>query len=444
MTVTPERTIDSVLPAWMRQYAEQRPSPRGPLAGVRVLDFTWYWAGPYGTMLLAFLGAEVIKVESMKKIDGMRRPDSFVVFSTPKGHTMEQRQDVPYDQAIEQQVTYQDMSLGKLSVKLDLSQPKAREIARRLVAKSDVVAENFRPGVMDKLELGYQRLREVKPDIIMLATSAMGSTGPRHNDLGFAVIFNALSGLAHLTGHPEAPPTDIRDGTDLRASLSSAFAVLAALVHRQRTGQGQYIDVASVEAVSCLVGEELMHYSMNGEVRNRKGNRDDILAPHNLYRCQGDDAWVAIVVGSDQEWRAVCAAIGQPGLASDARYADAYKRWANQLELDAILATWALERTAHEASALLQAAGVAATPLNNAPDLLNDPHLRAREAFVHVNHPLLPERDVMGVPFKLSGTPVGVPGPAPMLGQHTPYVLTNLLGMSEDEVLTLAQEGVLG
>ncbi len=441
-TVPDERAAQPLLPEWMQPYAEHLPKLSGPLAGVRVADFTWYWAGPYGTMLMAMLGAEVVKIESMQKIDGMRRPDSLVVFSTPKGHEMEQRRDIPYDRAIEQQVTYQDINLGKLSVKLDLSKPKAREIARRIVATSDVVTENFRPGVMEKLGLGYEQLRAAKPDIVMLSTSAMGSTGPRRNDLGFAVIFNALSGMAHLTGQPDAPPTDIRDGTDIRASLISAFALMAALLYRQRTGKGQFIDVASVEAIACLVGEELMHYTMNGTVRSRRGNQDDILAPHNLYRCQGDDAWVTIVVGSDDEWRALCGAIGQPALATDPRYADAYARWARQNELDVVLSEWASQRTPQQASHLLQSVGVAATPLNKVPDLLADEHLCAREAFVDVRHPLLAERQVMGVPFKLSGTPAGVPGPAPMLGQHTEHVLTRLLGMSEDEIQSLAAEGV--
>ena len=443
MTIAPgRRATPSLLPEWMQPFAQDLPKLTGPLSGVRVADFTWYWAGPYGTLLMAALGAEVIKIESMRKIDGMRRPDSLVVFSTPKGHAMEQREDVPYDQAIEQQVTYQDINLGKLSVKLDLSKPKAREIARRIVAVSDVVTENFRPGVMDRLELGYEHLRAVKPDIIMLSTSAVGSTGPRRNDLGFAVIFNALSGMAHLTGHPDAPPTDIRDGTDIRVSLISAFAVMTALLYRQRSGKGQFIDMASVEAIACLVGDELMHCSMNGTGRSRRGNRDDILAPHNLYRCRGTDAWVSVVVGSDAEWRALCGAIGRSELADDPRYADGYGRWARQEELDAILAEWAAPRTPQEASAMLQAAGVAATPLNHMPDLLEDAHLRAREAFVEVKHPLLAPRQVMGPPFKLSGTPAGVPGPAPMLGQHTEHILTRLLGMGQAEIAELAAEGV--
>ena len=399
-----------------------------PLDGVRIVDFTWAWAGPYATLLLAMLGAEVIKVESHRRLDHTR------LRSLMTGPTMG---------GPNQSTVFNDINLNKLSLTLNLTQARAIEIARRLVKVSDVVAQNMRPGVMERLGLDYDVLREVKPDIIMLSSSAVGTTGPERTYVGYAPTFAAMSGLAYVSGYPDGPPTTLTGAIDTRVGTTAAFAILAALNYRQRTGKGQHIDLSSAEAISCLAGEVLMDYTMNGRVRERDGNSDEVMAPHGCYPCRGEDHWITIAVSGEEEWQAFRNAIGGPDWTDDRMFVDAASRRQNQSDLDRLVAEWTSQHTDYEVMEVLQNAGVAAMPTFSGGMISRDPHLKERGILVDVEHPEIGKRMVVGPPWRLSATPARVPRAAPLIGEHNQYVLGELLGMPRDEIDRLVEEEVV-
>jgi benzylsuccinate CoA-transferase BbsF subunit len=400
---------------------------KGPLEGVRILDFTWAWAGPQATLLLALLGAEVIKVESRRRLDHTR------LRSLMTGPTMT---------SPDHSVIFNDLNLGKLSLTLNLSQPKAVEIAKRVARISDVVTQNMRPGVMDRLGLGYDDLKAVKPDIIMLSSSAVGATGPERAYAGYAPTFAAMAGHAHITGHTNGPPTPLSGAVDLRVGTTSAFAILAALHYRARTGKGQHIDLSSTEAVSALIGHIFMDHSMNGRVQTRAGNRDHLMAPHNCYPCLGDNKWVTIAVACDDEWDALRRVVGDSRL-EDQRFADASSRWQNQDALDQLIGEWTASRSQEEVTQALQDVGVAAMPVLDGQALVRDPHLHARGVLQSVNHPAIGENLTVSPPWRFSRTPTPIDGPGPLLGEHNQYVLGELLGMPSEEIEKLVAEEVV-
>jgi len=400
---------------------------RLPLEGVRIADFTWAWAGPFATELLAFLGAQVIKIESSY------RPDHARVRSLTLGLSMK---------SLDRSVVFNDINLNKMSLALDLRKPEAIDIAKKLVAVSDVVTENFRPGVMDKLGLGYDVLRTIKPDIVMLSSSALGSEGPESGYAGFAPTFSALGGAAYLTGYPDKRPVPLMGSSDLRSASTSAFAILVALYHRACTGEGQYIDLSSTETVTISISDSILDYIMNGRVAVRKGNRDDILAPHNVYPCK-DNRWVSIVITTEEEWVSFCKALGNPSWTMDERFSDAYCRWRNQDELDKLIGEWTIRFTRYELMERLQQEGIAAVAGLQGAELYNDPHLKERDVSVEVVHPNIGRRVTLAPPWKFSATPAMVKHCSPLLGEHTDYVLGELLGMSKDEIAALKEEGVL-
>jgi len=403
------------------------PARKSVLEGVRVVDFTWAWAGAYATFQLGLLGAEVIKVESLKRLD-LSRTQSLTTGQRFAG----------YDSS----TIFNDLNSNKRSLQLDLSRPEAVAIAKQLIAVSDVVAQNMRPGVMERLGLGYEELREVKPDIIMLSSSALGSTGPDRNYAGYAPVFAALGGLAHITGQASGPPVPLYGAVDLRSATMSSFAILAALNQRDATGEGQHIDLSSVEAVAALVGHVFAEYQLTGHEPRRRGNDDLYMAPHNSYLCGGGE-WITIAVETDAEWQSLCTAMGRPLWTDDARFAARGSRWRNRRALDQFVEGWTKDRGAAETAALLQRAGISATPCPGPAGLAHDPQLEARGFFSSVVHPVLGRREVVGAPWTLPGTPPSVERPAPLLGEHNAYVLSELLGMSPDELTRLQEEGVV-
>ena len=398
-----------------------------PLAGIRIVDFTWAWAGPQATLLLGMLGAEIIKIESRARLDHTR------LRSLMSGPTLA---------SPDHSVIFGELNLNKLSLALNLTHTEAVDIIKRLVKVSDVVAENMRPGVLERLGLGYEALRAVKPDIIMLSSSAVGSTGLERTYVGYAPTFAALGGIAHISGPPEGPPSPLSGAVDLRVGTTSAFAILAALYHHARTGQGQYIDLSSTETISAMIGDTFLDYAMNQRSPARAGNRDRIMAPHNCYPCAGDDHWVTIAVATDDEWRALCAVIADPRL-EDERFSDGYGRWQHQDELDQIIGEWTASRSPQEITQALQAAGDAALPAHNGRSLVRDPQLRERGLMEWVEHPLSGRRLMAGPPWRFSKTPASIRQPAPLLGQHNHYVLHELLGMSEEEIQRLVDGEVV-
>jgi len=401
---------------------------RTALQGIRVADFSWLWAGSYATGLLALMGAEVIKIESMTAVDQTR------VMSFTIGKSFE---------GVESSYVFNAINSNKLSVKLNLKKPQAIDLAKRIVQVSDIVAENMRPGTMERLGLGYNVLKDVKPDIIMLASSAFGGKGPQRVYGGYAPGFACASGLANLTGYRDRTPNPMTGSTDLMAAITGAFALIIALNYKQKTGLGQYIDLSSVESQAILAGDTIMEYLMNGRVQYRDGNRDRIMAPHNCYRCRGEDKWVSIAISTPEEWNSFCEILGNPPWTRDERFADAYERWKNQEELDKLVTAWTLNYTHYEVTDMLQKAGVAAMPSLSNEEIVNDPHFKQRGESTTVEHPVMGKVAVFGVPWRFSKTPAKITKAAPVMGESNNYVFRELLGLSSNEISRLVEEKVI-
>jgi len=413
---------------------------RLPLHGVRVLDLTMAWAGPYATRLLADMGAEVIKVEAVGNWDFIR---SF----TGQPPTVERVWDKsPY---------FNHLNRNKYGCALDLSKPRGHDLFLRLVEMSDVVMENFRAEVMDNLGLSYDALARANPEVIVVSMPGHGKTGPERDFIAYGTSVEQLSGLCHLSGYADGPPqkTGISYG-DPMAGIAAAGAVALALWDRRRTGRGQYVEVAQRENLINVIGEYIVGYSMSGREPPRSGNRHSSMAPHGCYPCApagggsasggGDDQWVAIACEDDAQFAALCGAMGQPELAADGRFADVVSRHRNQDTLDGLISDWARGRTKEEVTEVLQAAGVPCSPVLSVPEVFADPHLRARGFYESVSHSVAGVWEVAGPHWRLSESPVHVRLPAPAFGEHNRYVLGDLLGLSEEEMAALEREGVTG
>lgn len=401
----------------------------GALNNIRVIDFSWGMAGPLTADLLAAAGAEVIKIESAQRID-MSRVSADPYTGKPAG--------------INKSPIFNDINRNKLSVNINLKHPTGLEMIKSLIRKSDVIIENYSAGVMERLGLGYKVVRELNPAIVMSSSSTMGGTGPEIGAIGYAPLFAASSGLSDMTGYPDGPPTEIRYSMDIISGYTTFVAVMAALVSRQDTGKGQYIDSSSRESISILLGDALMDYTLNGRVQTRNGNDDAMMAPHNCYRCRGEDNWVSIVIADDVEWNAFCKAIGSPEWTNDDRFASQISRHKHREELDRLVENWTINFSHFQVMEILQAAGVAAVASLNPQDLFADTHLQERQAFIVINNPEAGERfSLNSPPWRLSETPCSLNREAPAFGEHTQYVCCKLLGLSLEEVQKLADEGVL-
>ncbi len=401
-----------------------------PLSGIRVADFTWAWAGAYGAELLGALGAQVIKIENHKRIDGTRKYSNVTYWTPLTG--------------VEESLQYQEFNRDKLDITLDLSSRDGVELAKRLILVSDVVAENFRPGVMSKLGFDYAVVRKLRPDVVMVSTSAVGQTGPERLAAGVAVCFAAAGGLSSLTGYPDRPPSEVRGPSDLRAGNTWVYALLAALVHRQRTGEGQYVDVSATEALSALVGDAIVDSAMNGHAPTRTTNSDVRWAPHGCYRCRGDDAWVTIVVATEEEWKAFCGAVGHADWLESERFADAPRRKRHEQELDALVEEWTRQRTPYEVMEVLQRVGVAASPTFTCRDLCTDAHISARESFQDVHHPVIGTGKALATPWIFDGERLKFRRHGPLLGEHNTQVLAELLGVTTHAIEQYRAAGAIG
>jgi len=403
-------------------------TPARPLDGIRVADFTWVWAGPFCTLQLAHLGAEVIRVESAARpcVTRMLPP-------WPDGQP-----------GLNRSGYFNQYNQGKLSLTLDLKQPEAVAVAKDLVARSDIVCENFAAGVMDRMGLGYAVLREIKPEIIMIALSGYGNSGPEREFVSYGPAQVPLSGMSSLTGYPNWPPMHVGISYgDPTGGLHGAFAVLAALWHRQRTGRGQFIDLSQQETTIAVLPEGVVEFAMNGTQPARDGNRDHGMAPHGIFRCEGDQRWIAISVRDDSEWQRFARAIGRPDLADDPSLRTLAGRKANEDRLEAIVTEWTGARSTDAATELLQRAGVPAFGVCNSQELAEDPQLNASGLFVCLDHPEVGRRQHVGIPWRMSDTPCTVRQPAPCLGQHTDQVLRDVLGYSIEKITRLKAELVV-
>ena len=390
------------------------------------MDFTWIHAGPSATRVLADQGAEVIKVESNQALAIVGGPSSRT--SRGLGHR-------------------HNWNAGKLSIALNMKTAQGIDIAKRLVAVSDVVAENFSGRVMSNWGIDFDSLQQVRPDIIMLSMSGFGRTGPWKDRVSYGQTLQAGSGLTMLTGFPDADPSGPASAyCDAVAGMAGAQAVLLALIHRTRSGQGQWIDLSQFESLSSLLETLVLDLSVNqssGGVR-RTGNRlpHGGGAPHGAYRCKGEDRWVAIAVLTDEEWRAFGQAVGEPPWTQEERFGSSTGRLGDADALDKLVEGWTLEHTPEEVMQLLQAVGVGAGVVQTGADLAQDPQLRERGFFRRVSDAQGVTRTIEGPPYKLSRTPGGTARGAPEFGADQTYVLRDVLGMSDDELADCAISGV--
>jgi benzylsuccinate CoA-transferase BbsF subunit len=347
----------------------------------------------------------------------------------------------------EYQPVFHGLNRSKLGVTVNIKHPEGITLLKRLVRLSDVVLNNFSPGVMDRAGLGYDALRGEKPDLIYVSLPAAGESGPLRDIVTYAPVIAALAGISGLVGYSGRREDFV--GTlqvafcDAVGALHAVVAILAALRHRKATGEGQMIEIAQWEAAVSMLGEGLLDYVMNGRVLSPAGNSHPTMVPHDSYRCAGEDAWVAIAVRSEDEWRAFCRATDHPEWADDARFADAYRRRQHRSELDSLITTWTSQRTPYVAMETLQAAGVAAMPVMNLEDQFRDPHLREREIHLESEHPKVGLEFLHGIPWRLSDTPGRIRRPAPLLGEHNQYVFGELLGLPAAEIQRLMEAGAI-
>jgi crotonobetainyl-CoA:carnitine CoA-transferase CaiB-like acyl-CoA transferase len=401
------------------------------LEDLRVVEFAAALAGPWIGRIMGFCGAEVIRVESKKRPDVVR---GYVPPWAPELGV--QPQLSPW---------FTDWNAGKRFVALDLTQREAVEISRRLVAACDVVIENYSAGVMEKLGLGYSELRRVKPDLVMISTSGYGDSGPHHRYITWGPNIEALSGLSKLSGFPGRECTMTQYAyPDTLSALHGLFAVMCALDHRSRTGEGQHISLSQTEATIAVIGDLMMEYLANGREPQSLGNRSLHAAPHGCYRCRGEDRWCAIAVLGGAEWKSFCEVLGRPEWLTDPRFSTLSSRLQNAEALDQLIEEWTAGRTDYEVMSALQEAGVAAGVVQNTEDQLHrDRQLVDRKFFEEVPHAKKGTVIAAGIPVGLTGTP-GCSGRAgAAVGEDNEYVFGELLGMSREEIQRAIEAGAI-
>ena len=408
-----------------------------PLRNVRVADFSWAAAGPYSTLLLASLGAQVIKITSVRAQGGFP-----------------QQRAADIDRYLNH---------SKMSISLDLTTTGGAGLAKELIKVCDVVVENYRPGTMKRFGLDYQELVKFKPDIVMVSSSSLGAEGPQSRYAGFAPIFAAMGGLSHITGYSDGIPSELRLIVDYTVGQAAAYAVIVALYHLRTEGRGQHIDLASRDVMTCLMGEHVLESQNSASSQRyngpepdsrpspRRGNRDYIMAPHGVYRCKPvlsdaegpDDAWISIAISTQKEWEGLCDAMARRELLADDRFSDGYKRWTNQEELDRQLSAWTVNYTPFELMKLLQESGVAAVPSYSARDLFSDPHLKERGFSQQVTAPSGEKYTVLAAPWLIGGHRPEATRPAPYPGEDNGPILGDLLGLPASEIDRLIDNGVI-
>ncbi|MBI3967454.1 MAG: CoA transferase [Chloroflexi bacterium] len=393
-----------------------------PLAGIRIVDFGWVLAGPIVGKLLADMGAEVIKVESRLRLDEMRQSPS-----NP-----------------ERDPVFHGLNRNKLSVTVDFTRPEGQELIRRLVAISDAVSENFSPSVLRRYGLDYEALRHVRPDLVMLSLSSAGQYGPLWDVQTYGPTLGPIAGIDGLVGYHGGRVLGSQGFySDPTAGIHGAVALLAALRYRARTGIGQYVDLAQWESNVGVIGEAIMDYTMNGRVAKPQGNRDPDMAPHQNYRCANEGGWIGICCRDDRDWQVLRQVMGDPEWARDSRFDCLAGRQAHLKELDARISEWTAAQETYDLMHRLQAARVPAAPSLDAGGRFFNEHFVARELLQEIDHPVTGTEVVTAPAWRFSDTPGALFRPAPQLGEHNDYVFGELLGLSADEIVRLAEERVL-
>ena len=405
-----------------------------PLSGVRVVEMGQLIAIPHCMKLLGDMGAQVIRIETCSRLDNYRLQSIY-------GNNA----DGDYwDRA----ANFYEQNRNKMSLTLDLTDETCLSALKDLISVSDVFVENFTPRVMRNFGLEYEDLRKIRPDIIMVSSTGYGYVGPWSDFGAIGFTTEAASGLASITGYRDGPPTlpEI-PYADYTAAEHTAFAVMAALVHRANTGEGQFIDVSQSETLTSTIPEAMMDFTVNGRTQGRIGNEHPSISPHGCYPCAGEDSWIAISAATDEQWLSLCSAMHKDEWAEDVRFEDAATRVKNRTDVDSVLSAATGSWDAHQLMRCLQDVGVAAGAVLNGKQLLFDPHLKARgfyETVEHDDNTGMPPLPYSSRPWKFSRTPGGPHTAAPTLGRHNRLVLAEHLGLSNDAISRLEESGVVG
>ncbi len=396
-------------------------APRNrPLEGVRIIDFGWILSVPYAGGWLGSLGAEVIRVESNARLE----PGRTGLSGTADGIDGVNRSGI-----------WNCLNHSKLGVTLNIRDPEAQKLVRELVAVSDVVIENFSTGVLERQGLAYEDLRRIRPDLIMLSGSSMGTVGPDRNSTGFGPNVCSYAGQPSITGYEGGQPQNLGGNwPDYLVGTMMVHSVLSALWHRRKTGEGQRIEISMAEVVSSMIPEAFLDFTMNGRVAPRIGNHDPHMSPHNVYRCAGDDQWVAIAVQSDDDWAKMCKVMGQADLVTDARFVTLEDRKRNEATLDGLVSDWTRQCSPTDVTHLLQGEGIAAGPVMEVMSLMVDPHFRERGNIIEMDHSEVGLREVAGLPIRFSDIARPAYYTAPLLGEHNDDVFCGLLGHDSMEI----------
>ncbi len=396
-----------------------------PYEGVKVLDIGQGAVGPVPVRWMGDYGAEVIKLESHLFLNLMRS----------SGPMYEGISD------LEHSWWFFNQDCSKYSITLNLKHPKGQELAKRLITewKPNILVESFTPGTIKKLGLGYETVRELKPDIIFYSTCMQGQTGPDKNRMGYGHIATAVSGIHSLTGWPDHDPAPLGAFSDF-VGVTTAHAVLnAALIRQKKTGKGMYIDLSQQESVTAILGPPVMDYFITGRIMQRNGNRIPNAAPHSAFPCKGDDKWVAIAIFTDEEWECFCRVLANPDWTKNAKFATLMGRKANEDELERLVGEWTINYIAEEVEAMMQRAGVAANVVESSKDFMEDPQVKYINGIRELDHPMVPKIHLQDTAIKLSKCTDRMFRP-PTLGEHNHYVFHDILGLSDDEIAYLMVE----
>ncbi|MBI2850229.1 MAG: CoA transferase [Chloroflexi bacterium] len=396
------------------------------LEGIKVVDFSWVFAGPLITAYLGDYGAQVIKVESHSRLDLTRV-------------------SAPYKDGISgvnRSGSFPVANNSKYGITINLKHPQASALVRRLITWADIVVENFGTGAMERLGLGYEELKKMNPQIIMLSATIQGQTGPRSTFAGYGWNTVALTGIGNLTGWPDRSPVGtLQAYPDSVVPWFGVVALLSALDYRRRTGKGQYIDISQYETTSHILAPLLLNYMSNNRVATRAGNRSPYAAPHGVYRCQGDDRWCAITVFTETEWQAFCRVLGSPSWTKNEKFASLKGRRKNEDELNRLVEQWTINYTPEDVMARMQQAGVPAGIVKTNKEIFEDPQLEHRDYFQRVEHSEIGQIYQQAWPIEMSESKANV-RPAPSLGEHNEYVATKILGLSDREFVDYLGAGV--
>jgi crotonobetainyl-CoA:carnitine CoA-transferase CaiB-like acyl-CoA transferase len=417
--------------------------PPLPLEGIRVIDMTVVWAGPFGGALLGDLGAEVIKIDSTQRLDANSRGQNVTVDQLREaGHTIADDAR-PWNLS----ANFNSVGRNKKSVTMDLLRPEGREVFYRLAKNSDVFLENNAPDVVRRLGISYDVLSRHNPELIMISLPAFGSSGPYSHFRAYGSNMEAVVGHTLLRSYPDTDATNTTGVflADAAGGATSAFAVMAALLRRRKTGHGQFIDMSQAENVMHTLSQAVMDYSMNKRVQSTLGNRHPSRAPQGCYRCAGEDAWLTVSCGTDDEFRALCQVMGRPDLPSEERFATTLARHNHQDEIDKEISAWTFDKDKFEAFHALQAAGVPAAPVVSPGEAFVDPHLRERDDWQQVTHPVVGTQWHYKSPIHhMSETPLNIRKHAACLGEDNEYVYKQVCGYTDEEYRWFVDNGHAG